>query len=96
MEEAKNIIYSCEEHGLDVYREIKNNPRVPKTHIYCYFPPINEGNRQVHEKMWVKITKGNRKKGKGLLDNEPKHNYHYKLHQVVHFETDENDITRAI
>ena len=61
MEEDKNIIYSCEEHGIDVYREIKNNSRVPKTHIYCYFPPINEGNRQVHEKMWVKITKGNRK-----------------------------------
>lgn len=45
--------------------------------------------------MWVKITKGNRKKGIGLLENEPAHSDHLQLHDIVKFYTDEDDITYA-
>ena len=30
MSEEGNIVYSCPEHGLEVYRKLKNNPSVPK------------------------------------------------------------------
>ena len=97
MSEEGNIIYTCEDHGLEAYRKIKNNPAVPKTHVYAYFPPVElEDGRKIMEKMWIRITKGNRKRGEGVLDNEPAHNHNYRLHQVVRYETDEDDITRAL
>ena len=96
MSEEGNIVYSCPEHGLEVYRKLKNNPSVPKDYVYSYFPPVAlEDGRQLIEKMWIKITKGNRMGGEGILDNEPQHNPNFKLHDVVRFKTDENDITRA-
>ena len=96
MSEEGNIVYSCPEHGLEVYRKLKNNPSVPKNYVYSYFPPVTlEDGRQMIEKMWIKITKGNRMGGEGILDNQPQHNPNFKLHDVVRFKTDENDITRA-
>ena len=96
MSEEGNIVYSCPEHGLEVYRKLKNNPSVPKDYVYSYFPPVTlEDGRQMIEKMWIKITKGNRMGGEGILDDEPQHNPNFKLHDVVRFKTDENDITRA-
>ena len=90
--EDPNIIYTCSDHEQEMYFTIKNNPAVGKDYIYCYFPQATDG---CYEKMWVKITKGDRKKGIGLLENEPAHNDHLKLHDVVKFYTDEKDITHA-
>jgi hypothetical protein len=90
--EDPNIVYTCPDHGEEMYFTIKNNPKVTKDYIYCYFPQASDG---VHEKMWVKITKGDREKGIGLLENEPAHSDHLQLHDVVKFYTDENEITYA-
>lgn len=97
MSEAGNIVYSCEEHGLETYKSIKNNPNVPDNYIYCYFPIFRtEDGRGVVEKMWVEITEGNRDAGKGKLANEPEWNLNYQIDQIVSFETDKNDVTRAV
>jgi|TARA_S200002703_G_scaffold1055_3_gene1805 uncharacterized protein YegJ (DUF2314 family) len=101
IEEAEdNIVYTCEEHGASLYLHVKNNPDVPKNYIYCYFPIDTKisikSNLKVLEKMWVKIIKGDRNKGFGLVWNEPKHNTNYKLHDLVEYVTDDGDITRVI
>ncbi len=96
-ENENNIIYSCKEHGLDNYRKIKNNPNVPKTHVYAYFPAVKlTDGKKVTEKMWIRIVEGDRNSGMGILDNEPIYNRDYKIFQFVRFETDENDITKAM
>ena len=101
LEEAEdNIVYTCEEHGVEMYLTVKNNPDVPKDFIYCYFPiddsvTVRNG-QKVLEKMWVKIIKGDRKKGIGLVNNEPAYNTNYKLHDLVEYVTDDKDITRVI
>ena len=101
LEEAEdNIVYTCEEHSVEMYLTVKNNPDVPKDFIYCYFPiddsvTVRNG-QQVLEKMWVKIVKGDRKKGIGLVNNEPAYNTNYKLHDLVEYVTDDDGIPRVI
>lgn len=100
MEEAEdNVIYSCKEHGEELYFEIKNTLGVPEEYIYCYFPVDKSAeikDKKILEKMWVKIVKGDRNKGFGLVWNEPQHNTNYKLHDLVEYITDDRDITRVI
>jgi len=43
--------------------------------------------------MWVRITKGSRLKGEGLLDNVPKILTKLQLRQPVKFKTDVEGIT---
>tara|TARA_R100001244_G_C5120130_1_gene123299 strand:- start:70 stop:366 length:297 start_codon:yes stop_codon:yes gene_type:complete len=89
--EDGNIIYTCKEHGEDLYFRVKNNPEISKEYVYCYFPVAPDG---VCEKMWVKITKGDRQKGMGNLENKPQHST-FKHGELVKFVTDEKDITHA-
>ena len=89
-EEAKNIVYSCKEHGKDTYFSIKKmeRKRSMKNYVYVWF---KKGN--VAEKMWVVILKGNQKAGEGRLDNVPKHLMHLELGQTIKFKTDKEGIT---
>jgi len=45
------------------------------------------------EKMWVRITSGDRKKGQGRLDNMPTVLDHLKLGDNIRFKTDKEGIT---
>ena len=97
MSEEGNILYTCEEHGLEVYFKIKNNPDVPKDFIYSYFPPVKlDDGRTLSEKMWVKITDGNRESGTGTVENMPKFVNEFMLGDTVRFKTDNNDVTRVL
>ena len=41
--------------------------------------------------MWVRIQKGDQKKGVGLVWNVPHYNTEYKLYDLVEYEFDEED-----
>jgi len=97
MSEENNILYTCEQHGNEVYFKIKNNPQVPRDYIYSYFPPVKlDDGRTLQEKMWVKITEGTRKGGMGTVENMPEFATDFMLGDKVRFETDDNDITRVL
>ena len=89
--EKGNVVYSCKEHGVDLYHAVKNNPEVPSEYIYCVFPKAPDG---VTEKMWVLITDGDRNKGVGTVQNVPAH-AEFSLDERVSFYTNEEDVTYA-
>ena len=56
--------------------------------------PVNETSKQKgigSERMWVKITEGDKSKGVGILENEPAYS-DFKLFQTVAFEECEHGI----
>jgi len=85
-----NILYSCPEHGKQTYFKIKALERQPKMHEYVY---VWFKHRNRSEKMWVRITKGSRLKGEGILDNVPKILTKLTHRQMVKFKTDVEGIT---
>jgi len=89
-EQTENIVYSCAKHGKETYFKIKALERQVRMrdYVYVWFKQRNR-----HEKMWVRITKGSRLKGEGLLDNVPTVLTKYKLRDPVKFKTDEEGIT---
>ena len=89
MEEG-NVIFSCPEHGKETYFKIKALERRPSMQDYVYVWFKHRGHA---EKMWVRITKGSRLKGEGLLDNVPKILTKLQLRQHVKFKTDVEGIT---
>ena len=89
--EKDNVVYTCSEHGTDLYHEVKNNPDVPSKYIYCVFPKAPDN---IVEKMWVLITDGDRGKGVGTIENIPAH-ADFVLGEKVSFYTNEEDITYA-
>jgi uncharacterized protein YegJ (DUF2314 family) len=89
-EEAGNIAYSCPKHGKDTYFKIKQLERQIKMRDYVYVWFKHNG---YSEKMWVRITKGSRLKGEGLLDNEPQILTKLKIRDHVKFKTDVEGIT---
>ena len=92
LEPEDNVVYSCPEHGKETYFKIKalERTRNMSEYVYVWFKY-----RKKAEKMWVRITKGSRLKGEGVLDNEPRILQHLKLHQLVKFKTDVEGITWA-
>ena len=86
--EQGNMIYSCHKHGRQIYFNIKKMEKMTKTHVYVWF---KQGKKQ--EKMWVKITKGNQKKGEGTLDNDPQIITNLQHGQLIRYETDKEGIT---
>jgi len=90
-EESNNVMWSCPTHGKDTYFKIKKLENMPKMreHVYVWFHDDEFGD----EKMWVRITSGDRTRGQGALDNHPVKLMHYKLHDIVKFKTDDDGIT---
>jgi uncharacterized protein YegJ (DUF2314 family) len=89
-EAESNIVYSCPDHGKETYFAIKKLERKMKMRdfVYVWFK-----HRKYNEKMWVRITKGSRLKGEGLLNNVPRILTKLQLHQPVKFKTDVEGIT---
>jgi len=88
--EKGNIVYSCKEHGKDTYFNIKKLEKHRKMRSYVYVWFESDGRA---EKMWVRITSGDRKKGQGRLDNMPTVLDHLKLGDKIRFKTDKEGIT---
>ena len=89
-EEAGNIVYTCKEHGKETYFKIKQLERQMKMRDYVYVWFKHRGHS---EKMWVRITKGSKLKGQGILDNVPNILTKLKLGDIVKFTTDLEGIT---
>ena len=85
-----NVVFSCPHHGKETYFKIKALERRPSMQDYVYVWFKHRGHA---EKMWVRITKGSRLKGEGLLDNVPKILTKLQLYQHVKFKTDVEGIT---
>tara|TARA_B100000927_G_C16094537_1_gene320576 strand:+ start:54 stop:365 length:312 start_codon:yes stop_codon:yes gene_type:complete len=91
-EETNNIVFTCPEHGKESYFSIKKfekHPKWGKDIVYVWFKDAKRGD----EKMWCKIIKGDRKKGIGILDNQPFNVIQYKLGDKFKFKTDAEGIT---
>jgi uncharacterized protein YegJ (DUF2314 family) len=89
-EEAGNIVYTCKEYGKETYFKIKQLERQMKMRDYVYVWFKHRGHS---EKMWVRITKGSKLKGQGILDNVPNILTKLKLGDIVKFTTDLEGIT---
>ena len=89
-EEAGNIVYTCKEYGKETYFKIKQLERQMKMRDYVY---VWFNHRGHSEKMWVRITKGSKLKGQGILDNVPNILTKLKLGDIVKFTTDLEGIT---
>ena len=89
-EEKDNVLYSCTDHGKETYFKIKELERQVNMRDYVYVWFKQRGRS---EKMWVRITKGSRLKGEGLLDNVPQILTKFKLRDIVKFKTDQEGIT---
>lgn len=59
-----------------------------RDYVYVWFK-----HRGHSEKMWVRITKGSKLKGQGILDNVPNILTKLKLGDIVKFTTDLEGIT---
>lgn len=90
-DQDNNVIFTCEEHGKEQYFEIKKNEAEYHNLVYVWF---DLGGRV--EKMWVKMLRGNHKKGRGKLADKPVVLTHLKLDDPIRYKTDEEGITRAI
>ncbi len=88
--EKSNIVYSCKEHGVETYFNIKKLEKHRKMREYVYVWFDVDG---LTEKMWVRIISGDRKKGMGKLDNVPSILDHLRLGDLIRFETDKEGIT---
>tara|TARA_R100000908_G_scaffold45893_2_gene22353 strand:+ start:188 stop:466 length:279 start_codon:yes stop_codon:yes gene_type:complete len=88
--EKDNVIFSCPDHGKETYFKIKELERQIKMKGFVYVWFTHRGH---NEKMWVRITKGSRIKGEGLLDNVPQVLTKLQLRDHVKFKTDVEGIT---
>lgn len=91
-EMSNNMVFSCPEHGKETYFTIKKLElqRKMRNYVYVWFK-----NKNKHEKMWVRITQGDQKKGVGKLDNAPQILKHLHLSQIIKYKTDKEGITHG-
>ena len=83
-----NIVWTCPEHGKEMYFTIKAQEKLfPDNYVYVWF---TDGEQ--NEKMWVRITKGDRKKGVGKINNVPIL-VGLELGDIVKFKTNKEGIT---
>ena len=87
--ENNNILFTCKEHGVETYNLIKKNENSFPGMVYVWFKNSMFGD----EKMWVRITKGNRKKGAGTLANIPFKIKDMEYGNIVKFKTNKEGIT---
>jgi len=87
----KNVIYTCGDCGVETYFTIKQNELIYKTSTYVWFELGG-----VIEKMWVRIGKGDQKKGWGYLDNKPTLIPSLKYNDIIRYKTDDNGITKGV
>ena len=87
--EPNNILYTCKHHGVDTYHLIKNTEHNYPGMVYVWFKDKTFGD----EKMWVKITKGDRNKGVGTLNNIPIKFKHMNYGNIFKFKTNKKGIT---
>jgi uncharacterized protein YegJ (DUF2314 family) len=90
-EEENNVAWSCPHHGKETYFSIKKleKSRKMREYVYVWFRDEEFGD----EKMWVRITSGDRSRGQGVLDNMPVKLNYFKLGDIVKFKTDDDGIT---
>ena len=90
-EEENNVAWSCPHHGKETYFSIKKleKSRKMREYVYVWFKDEEFGD----EKMWVRITSGDRSRGQGVLDNMPVKLNYFKLGDIVKFKTDDDGIT---
>jgi hypothetical protein len=91
VELSSNVVVSKPDEGL--YQKIRQQKGIPDDFVYCSFPPCDKLHNGyfIREQMWVRIQKGNQKKGVGLVWNVPHYNTEYKLYDLVEYEFDEED-----
>ena len=70
-----------------ISKKMEKKPSM-RNYVYVWFKRKKQA-----EKMWVKILKGNQKKGLGKLDNIPAFLDHLELGQTIKFKTDKEGIT---
>lgn len=88
MKEKDNIIFTCTKHGKETYFNIKRQEAlVPDEFVYVWFRMKGQ-----NEKMWVKITEGDRREGVGKLNNVPVL-VGLDFGDIVKFKTNEEGIT---
>ena len=91
MEKENNIVFSCSEHGEEQYFKIQKLGSNSPTQTYVWFEDENNG----VERMWVKITKGNKENGSGVLINTPVKLTKLKHGDLVNYKKQENNIIYA-
>jgi len=92
MEKDNNIILSCSEHGKEQYFKIqKQGAKRNSDCTYVWFENLSGG----VERMWVKVIKGNKQKGSGVLVNSPIKLRDLKPGDYVSYITNKDKITRA-
>lgn len=91
-ENKNNIVFTCPEHSDEMYFNIKKIEKQPKMrgHVYVRFQEMGKV-----EKMWVRITQGNQKAGKGTIDNKPYIIKSLRYKTLVSFKTDKRGITNG-
>jgi|TARA_R100001086_G_scaffold168227_2_gene91423 hypothetical protein len=87
----KNVIYTCEDCGVETYLTIKSQEDEFTKSVYVWFEIGG-----VVEKMWVRIGKGDQKKGWGYLDNKPTLIPSLKYNDIIRYKTDEFGITKGV
>ena len=81
-EDKSNVLLTCKEHSLETYLKIKKTEKLHKGFVYCQIKA--EGKV---ENVWVKITKGNRRKGRGFISNQPFLLKTFKFGDYIPFKT---------
>ena len=91
MEKDNNIVVSCSKHGKEQYFKIQKLGSVEPTQTYVWFEDKNNG----VERMWVKVVKGNKESGSGVLINTPIKLIKLKHGDYVKYKKQEDNIIYA-
>ena len=87
----KNIMFTCSAHGKEQYLKIQKLGSKDPTQTYVWFEDKNIG----VERMWVKVVKGNKEKGSGVLINTPVKLTELKYGDYVEFKKQKDNIIYA-
>ena len=85
-----NVVWSCPEHSLDTYFQVKQFEKRPEAKDYVYVR-FAEGDQV--ESMWVKILQGTQQRGHGKLDNIPVKLVDRTLGDTINYKTDKEGVT---
>jgi len=89
-EEANNIVYTCSEHSMDMYFQVKQFEKRPEAKDYVY---VRFADGDQVESMWVKILQGTQQRGHGKLDNIPVKLVDRQLGDTINYKTDKEGVT---
>jgi uncharacterized protein YegJ (DUF2314 family) len=89
-EDANNIVYTCAEHSLDTYFQVKQFEKKPEAKDYVY---VRFKDDEQFESMWVKILQGTQQRGHGKLSNVPVKLLNRQLGDTINYKTDKEGVT---